>query len=312
MREAAQLDVGNGRTGQQAPIARLWEPEEMSESLARLLDTEEPDTEESPLQQITGSAGERLDEEMDKDSEVWCETALEVKFVEGWCVRFEPGEQVNVVMSSVAGNGTNLDRRFVRSLRPGNRVLLIHGQRRQNLYDLIISRVHRNPSIELHVALIKRWQNDFNVAYRRWKLHGERNLDVLLAEMKRRGSSLTSPFTLRQWLWHATLCPQDREDLRRLAEILDINFVKEHYRRIYNAASRLRGLHRGLSNRLNRWLEHQTSGAAVENDDEVIDGDLGVSFGDFRSSLQVLTVERTSSIEGPFLRATLGTIGRYE
>jgi len=91
-----------------------------------------------------------------------------------------------------------------------------------------------------------------------------------------------------------------------------MNFVKEHYRRIHNAASRLRGLHRGLSNRLNRWLEQETAGTAAQSDEDVIDEDLGLRFGDFRSSLQVLAVEETATIAGPFLRTSLGRIGRNE
>lgn len=313
VRDATELDVGNGRSVEQASVTRLWEPEEMSESLARLLDTaEEPDSGEPSLEQITGGTDGSPAEGADGEPEVWCETALEIRFVEGWHARFEPDARINVVASRAGRNGASFDRRFVRALRAGDRVLLIHGQRRQNLYDLIVSRIHRNPSIELHVALVKRWQNDFTVAYRRWNRDGDRDLEGLLTEMRRRGSDLTSPSTLRQWLWHGTLCPGDKEDLRRLAEVLDMNFVKERYRHIHRAASRLRGLHRGLSNRLNRWLEQQASGRVGESDDEVIDEELGVNFGDFRSSLQVLTVEGTTTIEGPFLRAALGTVGRNE
>ena len=206
-----------------------------------------------------------------------------------------------------------MDQRYVRSLRTGDRVMqvmLIHGQRRQNLYDLIVSRVHRVSAIGLRVALVRQWQDDLVLAYRGWKLHGDRNLDALLALMRERGSELTSTATLRQWLLRQTLCPADKEDLRRLAEVLEMGFVREHYRRIYGAASHLRGLHRGLANRLNRWLEQQAVGA--EEDEAVVDENLGLRFGDFRSSLQVLVVEGVATIEGPFLRTTLGAAGREQ
>lgn len=308
--DTAVFNVRSGRVTGRVSVTKLWEPEDETVSIARLLKTVEDSDEEGapPVEVRSLENGAEADESQTR--ETWCDSALEVRFAGGWSVLFDPDEQVNVLVA--APSGTRLDRRYVRSLRNDDRVLLIHGQRRQNLYDLIISRIHRNPAIELHVALVRRWQDDFAIAYRRWKQYGERNLDELLAQMRRRGSGLTSSFTLRQWLWRNTLCPQDPEDLLRLAEVLEISFVKEHYRRIHKAASRLRGLHRGLSNRLNRWLEQETAEVTSQSDEEVIDEDLGLRFGDFRSSLQVLTVEETRTVAGPFLRTTLGRIGRSE
>ncbi len=79
------------------------------------------------------------------------------------------------------------------------------------------------------------------------------------------------------------MCPEDAEDLRRLAEILNMGFVQAHYLRIYQAAKRLRNLHRVLSRRLNGWLEEQASGSIRENSDDVLDAELGITFGDFRN-----------------------------
>lgn len=309
-KDSVGFNVRNGRVVGRAPVTRLWEPEDETASIARLLSTvEDPDEEEAPPIEVRVPDGGTEAEE-NSTQETWCDSVLEVNFAGGWSALFDPDEQVNVLVGT--SSGTRLDRRYVRSLRSDDRVLLIHGQRRQNLYDLIVSRIHRNPAIELHVALVRRWQDDFAVAYRRWKRYGERNLDDILVQMRVRGSGLTSPFTLRQWLWRHTLCPQDREDLRRLAEVLDMGFVKENYRRIDKAASRLRGLHIGLSRRLNRWLEQETVGTATQNDEDIIDEDLGLRFGDFRSSLQVLTVEKMATVRGPFLRTTLGRVGRNE
>lgn len=304
VKEALALDLGAGKAvGTRAPKS-LWEPEEVSESVGRLLKIteDEPEQEDSLGEESIGES-----EEEDPSRETWCEEALEIRFAGGRIIRFEPDAQVNVVVRGEGGTG--VDRRFVRSVNSGARLLLIHGQRRQNLYDLVISRVHRNPSVELHTALVKRWQEDFGVAYQRWKRYGERNLDQLLVLMRKRGSGLNNSLTLRHWLWGNTLCPQDKEDLRRLAEILDMAFVKEHYKRVHEAARYLRGLHIGLSNRINRWLEQQVSGNIQQDDNELIDKDLGLSFGDFRSSLQVLIVESTHTVQGPFLRTTLGRIG---
>lgn len=295
--------IGTGRLRQTEATVSLWEPEDEAESLARLLrGVEEPGEEDVPPLETHGDGTESSVQES------WCANALEVRFAGGWVVRFEPDELVNVVVAGSSSGGAKLDERYVRSLKPGNRVMLIHGQRRQNLYDLLISRVHRVSAIGLHVALVRKWQDEFVLAYRNWKNRGERNLDTLLTLIRERGSELTSAQTLRLWLLRRTLCPADKEDLRRLAEVLDMGFVKEHYQRIDMAASNLRGRHRRLARRLNRWLAQQATGS--EEDDVLVDEELGLTFGDIRSSLQVLAVEGTAIVEGPFLRTTLGTIGR--
>jgi hypothetical protein len=135
-------------------------------------------------------------------------------------------------------------------------------------------------------------------------------MEDLLQQLQQRGSTLISPLTLRQWVRGETLCPQDKEDLRRLAEVLNLDFVKQHYLRIHQAASRLRGLHRGTSNRLNHWLEHDAAAMAASSGNDVIDAELGLTFADFRNSLLLLRVIGMHEVTGPFLCGGLGEVER--
>jgi dihydropteroate synthase len=116
--------------------------------------------------------------------------------------------------------------------------------------------------------------------------------------------------TLRGWLSGNILCPEDPEDLRRLAEVLEMSFVVSHHQRIYQAAKRLRGLHRVLARRLNSWLEEQASGSVKAKDDDVLDAELGITFGDFHNSLLILRVQEVQPIMGLFLRSSLGRFER--
>jgi len=300
---ASSIDVGSIRVSR-VDRAELWKALDPVTEITRLM---ESDDELSFGDEATVTERPEDDSAPD-ESLVWSQTAVSLGLEQGWKARFAPDERVNVV---VEGRGTvQLDRRAASALRQGDRVLLIHGQRRQDLYELIISRVHQSPSIELHVALIKRWQAELATAYEQWHLTSGRNLESLLNELRQRGSGLTSSLTLRFWLLRTTMCPLDPEDLRRVADVLNMAFVGRYYRDIERAAARLRGLHRGLANRLNRWLECQVTGAGSFNDDEVIDAELGLTLRDFRSSLLLLRVLTVESEAGPFLRSSLGRVDR--
>jgi hypothetical protein len=102
------------------------------------------------------------------------------------------------------------------------------------------------------------------------------------------------------------LCPRDPQDLIRVAEVLNMTFVKQFHKFIIQAANRLRGLHRSLSLKLNHWLTEHATGGVYKNDDDLIDSELGLTFGDVRRSLLVLRVIEIRNVAGPFLRGSLG------
>jgi hypothetical protein len=222
-----------------------------------------------------------------------------------------PDDKINVIVS--LSGGTKTDERFVSSLRLEQRIVFIQGQRKQSLLELIISRVYRNPAINLHVKLVERWQEDFATAFRR-KIRDDTSwtLDKLFEEIKLRGSTISDVQPLRNWLSKDTLRPSDMEDLRRLAEIFDLEFIREHYKRIHRAGGRLAGLHVSLSRRLNSWLSNEGADLATSNiaGKDIIDEDLGLTFQDFRDSLLILQVKAIGKQKGLFSRDMLGHLER--
>lgn len=251
-----------------------------------------------------------------KIEEDWLDEAIDIHFDGKWRCLFAPDETINVIYRGPSGE--QIDERYVRSLKIGDRVLFIHGQKKQSLYKLIISRINKNPAIEVHLKLIERWHEDFINAFQYKKqmtgAHKDDLLDDLLCELANRGSTLTSPQTLYLWLRGFVLCPEDPEDLRRLAESLNMTFVLQYYKRIHTAARRLRGIHRRLSYRLNRWLLQKSTGI-MENDEELhesIDDELGLTLQDFRDSLMVLQVFSIEKQVGPFYRDGLGKLEKEE
>lgn len=231
-------------------------------------------------------------------------TAIAVTFLEGWHADY--ANEQTVMLVSRTGLAARVQDVPATSLKVGDEVVAIHGQQRQSLYELLIARLHRNPAIELHLALLERWQQDLEEGYDRWVRRGL-NLEDLLGAMQAGGSQITSTSGVRMWVIGRTLAPQDPEDVRRLGEILELEFILSNYARISSAASRLRGLHRGLALRLNNWLEGEAARGDAE-DDPLIDAETGIRFSDFRSSLLHLHVASVSVVGGLFLRGRLGFV----
>jgi hypothetical protein len=235
LREANGLDAGRGRRNWNFRPGPLLDVGDPSRLLAGLLDVDnlEAEDEARALEHQVSSSSSTDDSISD-----WCSEAVEVNCEDGWHMQFAPEDTVNVVTDGVEAVG--IHERHVRALRPGDRVVLIHGQRQQDLYELIISRVHGHPEMQLHLALIRQWPQEFASAYGRWHQTHMDGLEALLGAMQARGSRITSSFTLWLWMNGRILCPQDPRDLRRLAEVLDIEFIRRHHRRIHEAASALR------------------------------------------------------------------------
>ncbi|MDE0464596.1 MAG: hypothetical protein OXH93_19415 [Caldilineaceae bacterium] len=238
-----------------------------------------------------------------EDDEVWVSEAIEIRAAGGWRGFFSPNDRLNVVVQS--GTQRRTDERFVRSLRAGDRILIIHGQKRQSLYELVISRVHNHPAMEIHLALIGKWQEELAESFGARRRIGWTYQDVL-TKIRAQGSRISSTQTIRLWVLGQVLAPEDPKDLLRLAKTMDMRFAEQHYSRINVAAQRIRGLHIGLSIRLNRWLKDQVTNVAEEAF-EVFDDELGLSFQDFRDSLGIHTVESVQTSSGLFLRDSLGS-----
>jgi hypothetical protein len=247
----------------------------------------------------------------EQDSLAILEEALEVKFHGGWHIILDPDDKVRVVTVRADGANTSIEDRYARSLRPGDRLLFIHRKHHQNLYELIVARIHQKPGINLHVKLVQRWRDDLARAYTvRRSQSPAWSVKDFLRELRSRGSSITSTLTLHNWLNGETIAPDDPKDLRRVAEIFGLEFLRSEYRRINGAAERIRAIHRGLGRRLNTWLRQQLSGD-IRNTigpDDVLDSELGLTFSDFRESLQVLEVAHADLQKGLFLSDSLGRL----
>lgn len=232
--------------------------------------------------------------------------ALRLCFEDGRSCLVPPNDRVNLVIRGATG--MEVQRRNVAEVAPGAIVLLVNGEHRHGLYELLIGRVHKHPAIARFVTLVARWHEDLAAAYRDAARRGL-TPEQLLSQLRGRGSRISCSLTVRNWLDQIVRAPHDVEDLRRLAEVLSMPFVAKYYRQVHTAARKLWGLHISLSARLNRWLETETAGRAALSDAEhMIDEQLGLTLEDFKHSLMPLRVREVRREQGPFLRSQIGHI----
>lgn len=305
------VEVGavGGELGQQEKVVALWKRPDAAEAIASLFRSipTGDDEEESNPPGVLSAAAITETASQDTSDTIWVQDAVEILFEGGSRILLPSDETINVIVRN-AGE-TMVEERYVRSLRPGDEILFIEGQRRQSLYDLLVSRVHRDPIIAQYLALIRRWQDDFVQAFNKREQEGTISVDSLLEELRKAGSQLTCPQTIRLWLRRLVLVPNDAEDLRRLSQVLSLSFVRQYYRQIHGAGRCLAGLHRSLSVRLNRWLASgEAASVAIGDSRDIIDEELGLTMDDFRHSLLRLRVFGVRGQTGPFYRPHMGRL----
>ncbi len=239
----------------------------------------------------------------------WIEEALRVAFDDGGQILLPLDDYVNVIGRT--SDGVRVEPRYSRSLRVGEEILLVHGEHRRGVYDLLVSRVHSHATIAPWLQLVDRWHQDLRRAFVDAKRQSGATFESVLTALRKQGSSITTSASVRGWVLGVTLAPSDWQDIRRLGEVLDIAVAKQYPREIGNAAGRLAGLHRSLSNRLNRWLESEDAGAAVLSGAQaIVDADLGLTIDDFKHSLVRGRIAAVSQVHGPFLRSHIGHFRR--
>ncbi|MCG9128300.1 DrmE family protein [Candidatus Poribacteria bacterium] len=229
---------------------------------------------------------------------------MNITFIEGFNIQFPQYATVQLVLRTNKGLELEKRERTACSLRPNDIVLYIHGQRRQNLYQLIVSRVHAHPSIALSVNLIQKWQEEISNCVKGSSM----DLDKILTNIRHLGSKIETSQAIRLWVDGQVLCPKNPLDLERIAKILEMPFTLQYHKEIARAATRLRGVHIGLSRRLNQWLQQGAVETRPDQINDLIDPELGITFNDFKDALCLLTVKNVKEEQGIFLISDLGQL----
>jgi hypothetical protein len=137
-------------------------------------------------------------------------------------------------------------------------------------------------------AKVARWRTALLRARTRFGTY-----EALAAALRRRGCWLQTQ-TIRLWVVGVTIGPDDREDVRRLGEVLGDDYLADQYIDVHNAIRALRGAHVRLGRRLARMARQVGPAARAGRvaDDELIDERSGLTAADFEDAVEVVTVVR--------------------
>ena len=283
MVKLSEMHLGTGQ--EQTPSdAALWKRPDAAEAIRALFASQDIEEVANDETNTFSPAIDHGETESRSAEDEWVEEALRVVFDDGGQILLPLDDYVNVIGRSA--EGIKVGPRYSRSLRVGDEILLVHGEHRHGVYDLLVTRVHSHTTIVPWLQLVDRWHQDLRRAFIDAKRRSGVTFEGLLIALRRQGSAITTSVSVRGWVLGFTLAPSDWQDIRRLGEVLNIQVAKQYPREIGNAAGQLAGLHRSLSNRLNRWLESEDAGTAVlSRAQAVVDADLGLTIDDFKHSL---------------------------
>jgi hypothetical protein len=228
------------------------------------------------------------------------ESPVEIYFEEGYKIIVSEDQQLNVIQKG------KIELVFVRALIPGMKIFIVEDSARKNLYDLILSRVHNHPSLAIHMGFLHKWKEEFHIGYLIWKeTKTQAEMQNFLKQMQSKGSNIVTPLTIINWISGNTLRPIDSENIRRVGEIINSNFIIKNYREIHKAASRIVGIHIRLARQINHLL---TINDIERSQFEIIDPTTGLTFGELMSSGKILSIKNIEISSPQILVSELGLL----
>jgi hypothetical protein len=209
---------------------------------------------------------------------------------------FEPGHAV-----SKLEDGEIVDV-AAKSLAPGDRVLLVDGGARRDLFDVIVEKLERLPEFEATTLLIREW-------HERARLAG---LDHNLAPdeiLRRMGSDaqVTSTQAIVTWIRGKVHGPLHTDDIRLFGHAVGDTFLEQRWEAIGRALSSFRAHRRRVGQMLGKVLDG-TNPVELE-DAGYFDRRLGIHYSDLTEALSVHTLvtrsTETTLVDGEFANRVL-------
>lgn len=210
--------------------------------------------------------------------------ALRVTLADGRWVLYGDDSNVTVLQDGHANDGLPAS-----GLQVGDVLVIIDSDPRKQLLDKLIEAGASVPEYAIVAELTQVFRVAVGVGYRQYGTY-----NALLGALQAHGSDITTIAAIRGWVTGKTIGPGDREDVRRVGEVVGNVAVATKHDRICDAITRMRGMRSKLSRRLGAMaLRHGVDGAlGIAAADELVDDVSGLTVGDFRSCVEYVKIAK--------------------
>ncbi|MFQ5905530.1 MAG: DrmE family protein [bacterium] len=217
--------------------------------------------------------------------------------VEALIIRLESGKTLLTKKSRYVSRylePTNaVDNISASRLRAGDLLVLVDESVKKSLTQIAIERVDRHPAMVEVISYQRSW---VDVLCDGMERKGDTST-TLLRKLQRKGSSIQTPVAIHLWRLGVIIGPRDKQDLKRIGEIYEDDFLVDKVERIYRAVERLRSIHRKLAQRLRHLIPRAGVGwKNLGDEDLVIDRDLNLYLEDFADAVRI---DRVIQLDGP-------------
>lgn len=202
--------------------------------------------------------------------------------VKALLIEFENGEgyfEPNCPVSRLGGE--KIKEVATKSLKPGDRVMLIENGARRDLFMHIAKKLEDLPGFAATVGLVEMWQERARLAGLRYELDYEQ----ILARMS--GTKITNSATVAAWVRGTRHGPNDPEDIKRFGEATGDDVLTGQWQRMGQAIKTIRGHRIGLGKWLNSTLTGLPGGGP--GNDGYFDRRLGIHYSDL---MEAVTIHR--------------------
>jgi hypothetical protein len=191
---------------------------------------------------------------------------------------FEPNRFISRIQ------GDDLYDVATKSLSPGDRIILVDGGARRDLFDVIVEKLEDMPEFAATAVLVQEWHE----RVRRGALTSGLTYEEILHRMH--GTSIISPTTVGSWVRGNVHGPGHAEDIRRFGQAVGDSFLTGRWNSIGQALETMRNHRRRLGCMLARTLAGLS--ARDLEDEGYFDRRLGIHYSDLTAPVSVHTVSR--------------------
>lgn len=169
-----------------------------------------------------------------------------------------------------------------KSLRPGDRIVLVERGARRDLFTLIVKRLEGLPEMATVIMFVQEWHERAREAGQKSGLDSQR----ILARMG--DTSIKHSSTVSSWIRGAVHGPNKAEDIRRFGQAVGDDFLASEWELMGKALRTIRGHRIKMGKMLNSAISGMSP--ADREDGGYFDRRLGIHYSDLADAVSVHTV----------------------